>query len=70
MKDLGYGRDYQYSHDFENSYSYQKYFPDKMEERTYYTPSPFGFEKEVRKRLDWWEGLKKQQQAKENKEKK
>ena len=65
MKDLGYGRDYQYSHDFENSYSYQKYFPDRMEEKTYYTPSPFGFEKEVKKRLDWWEGLKKKQQAKE-----
>ena len=67
MKDLGYGRDYQYSHDFQNSYSYQKYFPDTMEERTYYTPSPFGFEKEVKKRLDWWESLKKKQQAKEKK---
>ena len=67
MKDLGYGKDYQYSHDFQDSYSYQKYFPDGMEERTYYTPSPFGFEKEIKKRLDWWDGLKKQQQAKKKK---
>jgi putative ATPase len=67
MKDLGYGKDYHYAHDFEDSYSYQKYFPDQMEEKKYYTPSPFGFEKEVKKRLDWWEGLKKRQQAKEKK---
>jgi putative ATPase len=67
MKDLGYGKDYHYSHDFEDSYSYQKYFPDRLEERTYYTPSPFGFEKEIKKRLDWWEGLKKRQQSKDKK---
>lgn len=59
MKDLGYGKDYKYSHAFENSYSYQKYFPDNMEEKTYYTPSTFGFEREIKKRLDWWDGLKK-----------
>ena len=63
MQDLGYGKDYQYSHDYQNSYSYQNYFPERMEERTYYTPSSFGFEKEIKKRLDWWEGLKKRQQA-------
>jgi putative ATPase len=61
MKDLGYGKDYKYSHDYRDSYNYQKYFPDRIEEKTYYTPSPFGFEKEIKKRLDWWEGLKKQQ---------
>ncbi len=61
MKDLGYGKDYRYSHDFANSYSYQRCFPEKMEEKTYYRPSAFGFEKEIQKRLDWWEKLKKQQ---------
>jgi putative ATPase len=61
MKDLGYGKEYRYSHDFRDSYSYQKYFPDKMQEKRYYIPSAFGFEKEIKKRLDWWEGLKKQQ---------
>ena len=36
-----------------------------MEEKTYYVPSQFGFEKEIQKRLDWWESLKKQQLEKE-----
>ena len=40
-----------------------------MEEKTYYTPSSFGFEKEIQKRLDWWEGLKKKQLDDEQKKK-
>jgi len=67
MKDIGYGRDYRYSHNFANHYNYQRYFPENMEEKTYYTPSAFGFEKEIRKRLEWWEGLKKKQQEEEKK---
>ncbi len=58
MKDLGYQQGYRYSHDFANHYSYQRYFPEAMAEKTYYVPSPFGFEKEVQKRLDWWQSLK------------
>ncbi len=58
MKELGYGKDYKYSHEFEDGYSYQKYFPDKMNEKIYYMPSPFGFEKEIKKRLEWWKKLK------------
>jgi len=58
MKDLGYNKGYRYSHSYENSYSYQKYFPETLEEKTYYIPSRFGFEKEIKKRLDWWESLK------------
>ena len=58
MKDLDYGKDYHYDPDFENSYSYQKYFPDQMTEKVYYEPGPFGFEKEVQKRLDWWKKLR------------
>ena len=54
MKDLDYGKDYQYDHDFENKYRYQKYFPDQMEEKDYYTPGEFGFEKEIAKRIAWW----------------
>lgn len=65
MKDLGYGRDYHYSHDFANRYSYQKYFPEKMAEKAYYRPSVFGFEKEIQKRLDWWKKLREQQEEKE-----
>ncbi|MFC1887993.1 replication-associated recombination protein A [Candidatus Cloacimonadota bacterium] len=58
MKDLDYGKNYKYSHEYENSYSYQNYFPEKLGEQTYYEPSSFGFEKEIRKRLDWWNKLK------------
>ncbi len=61
MAELGYGKEYKYSHNFANNYSYQKYFPDEMEEKSYYHPSQFGFEKEIKKRLEWWEKLKKEQ---------
>jgi len=59
MKDLNYGKNYQYDPDCENGVSKQKYFPAKMGEKEYYQPSKFGFEKEVQKRLDWWKKLKK-----------
>ncbi len=62
MKDLDYGKDYAYSHDFENHYRYQNYFPGKMGEKTYYEPSPFGFEKDIRKRLEWWKKLREKQE--------
>ena len=61
MKELNYGKNYRYSHDYENNYSYQKYFPDDMEEKTYYIPSSFGFEREIEKRLNWWKSLKNKQ---------
>ncbi|HBG20711.1 MAG TPA: AAA family ATPase [Desulfobulbaceae bacterium] len=66
MAEMGYGKGYRYSHDFDNHYSYQKYFPENMAEKDYYTPSQFGFEKEIKKRLDWWQALK-SQQVSENK---
>ncbi|PID30039.1 MAG: AAA family ATPase [Candidatus Cloacimonadota bacterium] len=65
MKNLGCGKNYAYSHNFENHYYYQKRFPDMMEEETYYRPSKFGFEKEIKKRLDWWESLKRKQLERE-----
>ncbi|NLO10895.1 MAG: replication-associated recombination protein A [Candidatus Cloacimonetes bacterium] len=58
MKDLDYGKGYQYDHDHKNRYSYQKYFPDAMDEKTYYTPGEYGFEKEIAKRLEWWKKLR------------
>ncbi len=62
MAELGYGKGYKYSHDFANHYSYQKYFPDEMEEKSYYAPSSFGFEKDIAKRLAWWKGLRKREE--------
>lgn len=61
MKDLGYGKDYKYSHNYENHYSYQRYFPESMAEKEYYQPSTFGFEKEIEKRINWWKQLKKKE---------
>ncbi|MDD4224234.1 MAG: replication-associated recombination protein A [Candidatus Cloacimonetes bacterium] len=54
MKELDYGANYRYDHEHANHYAYQKYFPDAMDEKTYYTPGDFGFEKEIAKRLEWW----------------
>ena len=68
MKDLGYNKGYRYSHDFENNYSYQNYLPEELKQTDYYSPSKFGFEKEIQKRIDWWNHLKKQQLDIENKE--
>jgi putative ATPase len=61
MKDLEYGKDYKYAHDFENNYAYVRCFPDQMKEKKYYTPSAYGFEKDIQRRLDWWEKLKQNQ---------
>ncbi len=65
MKDLGYNKNYKYSHDYDYGYHYQKYFPDQLEETILYTPSIFGFEKEIAKRLEWWDKLKKKQLGKD-----
>ncbi len=65
MKNLGYGENYKYSHDFDYGYFYQKYFPDQLDEIDLYSPSPFGFEKEITKRLEWWDKLKQKQLKKD-----
>ncbi len=62
MKELDYGSEYKYDHDYENAYYYQKYFPDLMKEEVFYQPSKFGFEKDIQKRLDWWKKLKETQE--------
>jgi putative ATPase len=51
MKDLKYGRDYKYPHDFEGHVVDQDYLPDKLKGRRYYEPSENGYESEIRKRL-------------------
>jgi len=58
MKELGYHSGYQYAHDVAEAYIPQEYLPDKLKGRTFYQPGPFGFEKEIAKRLAWWEELK------------
>jgi putative ATPase len=58
MKDIGYGKGYQYDHDAPDGFSGQNYFPDEMERRRFYQPVERGFEREVRKRLDYWDRLR------------
>ena len=58
MKELGYNQGYQYAHDVPEAYIPQEYLPEKLRGRTFYQPGPFGFEKEIAKRLAWWEELK------------
>ena len=58
MKDLGYGKGYQYDHDTPEGFSGQNYFPDGMDRKAFYDPPERGFEREIRKRLDYWQKLR------------
>jgi len=58
MKELGYGAGYQYAHDSPEAYIPQEYLPERLRGSRFYEPGPFGFEKEIAKRLAWWEDLR------------
>jgi len=58
MKDLGYADGYAYDHAAEDGFSGQNYFPDEMERRQFYEPAERGFEREIKKRLDYWQKLR------------
>ena len=60
MKDLGYGKDYVYDHDTEDSFSGQNYFPEGMARRRFFEPGERGFEREITKRLAYWERLRRE----------
>jgi putative ATPase len=65
MKELGYSAGYQYAHNAPEAYIPQEYLPDKLRGRSFYQPGPFGFEKEIAKRLAWWEELKRRKDQQE-----
>jgi putative ATPase len=58
MRRLGYSKGYVYDHATEEAFSGQNYFPDGVERRSFYRPSERGFEREIKKRLDYWEKLR------------
>jgi putative ATPase len=58
MKTLGYGAGYQYDHDHDEGFSGQNCFPDDMPRRAFYQPAQRGFEREIAKRLAYWQGLR------------
>jgi putative ATPase len=60
MRDLGYGRGYEYDHHTAEAFSGQNYFPDGMDRRQFYRPTERGFERDVKKRLEYWEKLRQQ----------
>jgi putative ATPase len=58
MKNEGYGGGYRYDHDEPDAFSGQDYFPEKLGRQTFYDPPDRGFEREIRKRLDYWARLR------------
>jgi putative ATPase len=63
MKDLGYKAGYIYDHDTPEGFSGQNYFPESMERKSFYHPVERGFERELRKRLDYWNSLRKKKES-------
>ena len=58
MKETGYGDGYKYAHDFADVITDMETFPEKLKGRQYYHPGNYGLEKDIRKRMEWWEDLK------------
>ena len=58
MKDIGYGSGYAYDHDAEDGFSGQDYFPESMKRPVYYMPPERGFERELKKRIDYFVKLR------------
>jgi len=65
MKELGYGAGYQYAHAVPEAYIPQEYLPDRVAGEILYEPGPFGFEKEIAKRLAWWAELRRKRHGDE-----
>jgi putative ATPase len=63
MKTEGYGADYFYDHDAPDAFSGQDYWPERLGRQHFYQPPERGFEREIRKRLEWWEKLRKERRG-------
>lgn len=64
MKDLGYHQNYVYDQDLEDGFSGQNYFPDGMSRLKLYSPVDRGFEREIKKRIDYFDNLRREKQTK------
>lgn len=64
MKAEGYNEGYRYDHDEPDAFSGQDYFPEAMGRKTFYDPPERGFERDIRKRLDFWSKLRKERSGK------
>ncbi len=65
MKDVGYGKNYQYDHDAEDGFSGANYWPDEMRPQTFYTPTDRGVEKRIAERMAWWDEMRARRQGEE-----
>ena len=57
MKDIGYGKDYKYAHNYKDGFVVQEYLPEKLKGQHFYEPSERGYEKVIKQRLDGWRRL-------------
>lgn len=60
MKDLGYGKDYKYPHDYPDHFVEEEYLPENLKGRIYYDPTDQGFEKELKRRIENWKKKKRE----------
>jgi putative ATPase len=63
MRNLGYGKGYVYDHATEEGFSGQNYFPEGVPRRNFYRPGERGFEREIKKRLEYWDKLRQRRAA-------
>ncbi|HET9275112.1 MAG TPA: replication-associated recombination protein A [Gemmatimonadales bacterium] len=54
MKQLGYGAEYHYAHDYPGHFVAQNYLPESIRDRKLYRPGELGFERKVAERMEWW----------------
>jgi putative ATPase len=58
MEELGYGAGYKYAHAFPNAYVPQDYLPEALHGARWYEPTEYGYEKDIKKRMEWWAEMK------------
>jgi len=59
MKEMDYGKEYKYSHDYEGHFTHQQYMPDELKDKVYYKPADIGAESKIKERLkNWWKNKK------------
>ena len=66
MKQIGYGDGYQYDHDTPEGFSGQNYFPDSMPRQRFYTPVERGFDREILRRIQYWDRLRAEKKRKDS----
>jgi putative ATPase len=67
MKDIGYGKDYKYAHNYKDAVVAQEYLPEEMKGQRFYEPSGRGYEKVIKQRLDRWRRLQGKAQQEDKK---